>query len=71
LLEANSNLSCRCAKTTSAFIAPRLYESVEVRPVGSSCRRQEVVIVLKNRKRVCVQPDAPWVRKLLRDLPSV
>ncbi|NWX89821.1 CXL13 protein, partial [Nothoprocta ornata] len=71
LLEANSNLSCRCAKTTSSFIAPRLYESVEVRPAGSSCRRQEVIIVLKTRKRVCVQPNTLWVKKLLQDLPSV
>lgn len=43
LLEANGNLSCRCAKTTAAFIHPSKYESVEVRPVGSSCRRLEVV----------------------------
>lgn len=43
LLEANGNLSCRCAKTTRAFISPRKYSSIEVRPVGSSCRRLEVV----------------------------
>lgn len=43
LLEANGNLSCRCAKTTRAFIPPWKYGSVEVRPVGSSCRRPEVV----------------------------
>uniref|UniRef100_A0A8B9QMZ4 Chemokine interleukin-8-like domain-containing protein n=1 Tax=Apteryx owenii TaxID=8824 RepID=A0A8B9QMZ4_APTOW len=71
LLEANGNLSCRCAKTTATFIPPRMYDSIEVRPVGSSCRRREVVIILKNRKRVCVEPNTPWVKKLLRDLPSV
>ncbi|XP_068797295.1 alveolar macrophage chemotactic factor-like [Struthio camelus] len=71
LLETNGNLSCRCAKTTATFIPPRMYESVEVRPVGSSCRRPEVVIILKNRKRVCVEPSTPWVKKLLRDLPSL
>lgn len=43
LLEANGNLSCRCAKTTRAFIPPRKYSSIEVRPVGSSCRRLEVM----------------------------
>lgn len=43
LLEANGNLSCRCAKTTRGFISPRKYSSVEVWPVGSSCRRLEVV----------------------------
>ncbi|XP_027311902.1 alveolar macrophage chemotactic factor [Anas platyrhynchos] len=71
LLEANGNLSCRCAKTTAAFIHPSKYESVEVRPVGSSCRRLEVVIKLKSLERVCVDPNAPWVKKLLQDLPKL
>ncbi|XP_066040864.1 C-X-C motif chemokine 13-like [Chamaea fasciata] len=68
ILEANSNLSCRCLKSTRAFIPPEKYSSVEVWPVGSSCRRPEVVIKLKSLKRVCVDPDAAWVKQLLQDL---
>ncbi|KAM6429621.1 alveolar macrophage chemotactic factor-like [Rhynochetos jubatus] len=71
ILEANSNLSCRCAKTTRAFISPRKYSSVEVRPLGSSCRRLEVVIKLKSLEKVCVDPNTPWVKKLLQDLPNL
>ncbi|XP_005150537.2 alveolar macrophage chemotactic factor [Melopsittacus undulatus] len=71
LLEANGNLSCRCAKTTRAFIPPWKYSSIEVRPVGSSCRRLEVVIKLKSLERVCINPDTPWVKKLLQDLPNL
>ncbi|XP_075357400.1 C-X-C motif chemokine 5-like isoform X2 [Mycteria americana] len=71
LLEANGNLSCRCAKTTRAFISPRKYSSIEIRPVGSSCRRLEVVIKLRSLERVCVDPDSPWVKKLLQDLPNL
>ncbi|NXG18715.1 IL8 protein, partial [Grallaria varia] len=71
LLEANGNLSCRCRKTTRAFIPPEKYSSVEVRPVGSSCRRPEVVIKLKTLERVCVDPNSPWVKKLLQDLPHL
>ncbi|NXK41407.1 IL8 protein, partial [Piprites chloris] len=71
LLETNGNLSCRCRKTTRAFIHPVKYSSVEVRPVGSSCRRLEVVIKLKSLERVCVDPDTPWVKKLLKDLPNL
>ncbi|NXP56321.1 IL8 protein, partial [Heliornis fulica] len=71
LLEANSNLSCRCAKTTRSFIHPWKYRSVEVWPVGSSCRRLEVVIRLKSLERVCVDPDTLWVKKLLQDLPNL
>ncbi|XP_037230946.1 C-X-C motif chemokine 13-like [Falco biarmicus] len=71
LLEANGNLSCRCAKTTRTFIPPWKYSSIEVRPVGSSCWRQEVMIKLKSRERVCVDPDTPWVKKLLQDLANL
>ncbi|XP_008495658.2 C-X-C motif chemokine 13 [Calypte anna] len=71
LLEANGNLSCRCAKTTRAFIPPSKYSRIEVWPVGSSCRRQEVVIKLKSLERLCLDPDSPWVKKLLRDLPHL
>ncbi|XP_064306742.1 alveolar macrophage chemotactic factor-like isoform X3 [Phalacrocorax carbo] len=71
ILEANGNLSCRCAKTTRAFIPPWKYSSIEVRPVGSSCRRLEVVIKLRGQERVCVDPDTPWVKKLLQDLPKL
>ncbi|XP_041283108.1 C-X-C motif chemokine 6-like [Onychostruthus taczanowskii] len=71
ILEANGNLSCRCLKSTRAFIPPERYSSIEVWPVGSSCRRPEVVVKLKSLKRVCVDPDTPWMRKLLQDLPHL
>uniref|UniRef100_A0A8D2MWE5 Chemokine interleukin-8-like domain-containing protein n=1 Tax=Zonotrichia albicollis TaxID=44394 RepID=A0A8D2MWE5_ZONAL len=71
ILEANGNRSCRCLKSTRAFIPPKRYSSVEMWPVGSSCRRPEVVITLKSLKRVCVDPDTPWMRKLLQDLPHL
>lgn len=28
-------------------------------------------IRLKSLERVCVDPDAPWVKKLLQDLPNL
>ncbi|NXE81298.1 CXL13 protein, partial [Cochlearius cochlearius] len=71
LLEANGNLRCRCAKTTKVFIPPWKFSNIEVRPVGSSCRRLEVVIKLKSLEMVCVDPDALWVKKLLQDLPNL
>ncbi|NWI96723.1 IL8 protein, partial [Pitta sordida] len=71
ILEVNGNLSCRCAKTTSNFISPKKYESIEIRPVGSTCRRMEIMIKLKTLEWVCVDPDTPWVKKLLQDLPHL
>ncbi|KFW81563.1 Interleukin-8, partial [Manacus vitellinus] len=71
ILEVNGNLSCRCAKTTSDYISPKKYESIEIRPVGSTCRRTEIMIKLKSLEKVCVDPDTPWVKKLLQDLPHL
>ncbi|KAL2304621.1 hypothetical protein Nmel_006572 [Mimus melanotis] len=68
ILEANGNRSCRCLKSTRAFIPPAKYSSVEVWPVGSSCRRPEVVLTLKKNKRVCVTPEAPWIQLLIHKL---
>uniref|UniRef100_H0YU12 C-X-C motif chemokine ligand 13 n=4 Tax=Passeriformes TaxID=9126 RepID=H0YU12_TAEGU len=70
ILEVNGNLSCRCAKTTSEYISPKKYESIEIRPVGSSCRRVEIIIKLRTSGKVCVNPEAPWVKKLLKRIAS-
>ncbi|NWT35327.1 IL8 protein, partial [Cardinalis cardinalis] len=70
ILEVNGNLSCRCAKTTSEYISPKKYESIEIRPVGGSCRRMEIIIKLRTSGKVCVNPEAPWVKKLLKRIAS-
>ncbi|XP_008943506.1 PREDICTED: C-X-C motif chemokine 13, partial [Merops nubicus] len=70
ILEVNGNLNCRCVKTTSDYISPKRYESIEIRPVGSTCRRTEIIIKLKSPGKVCVNPDAPWVKKLLKRIAS-
>ncbi|XP_042668128.1 interleukin-8-like [Centrocercus urophasianus] len=66
ILEVNGNLSCRCVKTTSDYISPKRYDSIELRPMGSTCRRTEIIIKLKSSAKVCVNPEAPWVKKLLK-----
>ncbi|XP_061328199.1 interleukin-8-like [Pezoporus flaviventris] len=70
ILEVNGNLNCRCIKTTSDYISPKRYESIEIRPVGSTCRRTEIIIKLKTSGKVCVNPDVPWVKKLLKRIAS-
>ncbi|XP_037254949.1 C-X-C motif chemokine 2-like [Falco rusticolus] len=70
ILEVNGNLNCRCVKTASGYISPKRYESIEIRPVGSTCRRTEIIIKLQASGKVCVDPDAPWVKKLLKRIAS-
>uniref|UniRef100_A0A663MLV0 Chemokine interleukin-8-like domain-containing protein n=1 Tax=Athene cunicularia TaxID=194338 RepID=A0A663MLV0_ATHCN len=62
ILEVNGNLNCRCIKTASDYISPKRYESIEIRPVG--------MLRCGSRGKVCVNPEAPWVKKLLKRIAS-
>ncbi|XP_054846363.1 C-X-C motif chemokine 13-like [Eublepharis macularius] len=59
------DLSCSCKKVTSNFIHPSKYASVRITLPGIYCRRTEIIITLKSRKVVCVNPEAKWVKTRL------
>nr|XP_056711934.1 growth-regulated alpha protein-like [Euleptes europaea] len=59
------DLSCRCRRVTSSFIHPTRYSKVKIILPGISCRRTEIIITLKSRKTLCVNPEAKWVQALL------
>ncbi|XP_032640376.1 C-X-C motif chemokine 13-like [Chelonoidis abingdonii] len=66
ILETNGSYkSCRCTKQTSDFISPRRYESIEIIPLGGACRTTEIILKLKTGQKLCVNPKAPWMQKLL------
>ncbi|XP_030421247.1 interleukin-8-like [Gopherus evgoodei] len=66
ILETNGSYkSCRCTKQTSDFISPRRYESIEIVPFGGACRTTEIILKLKTGQKLCVNPKAPWMQKLL------
>ncbi|XP_062991936.1 interleukin-8-like [Elgaria multicarinata webbii] len=60
------NLSCKCRKTTSKFVRPKDYESVEIFPAGVACTKMQIIITLKNQMKKCVDPEAKWVKNLVR-----
>ncbi|XP_070612641.1 alveolar macrophage chemotactic factor-like [Erythrolamprus reginae] len=67
-----ANLSCKCHRVTSAFIRPAKYARVEIFPAGVSCRKMEIIITLKNNShKVCIDPKAKWVEKLLTMMGNV
>ncbi|XP_070805222.1 C-X-C motif chemokine 13 [Pituophis catenifer annectens] len=65
------NLSCKCARVTSTFIRPAKYARVELFPPGVACRNMEIIITLKNKHKVCVDPKAKWVNNLLNMMENV
>ncbi|XP_067413481.1 permeability factor 2-like [Emydura macquarii macquarii] len=62
------NHRCRCRKQTSDVIGIGKINFIEVIPQGIQCRRKEIILTLKSKKRACVNPSAPWIQILLRKL---
>ncbi|XP_078065245.1 interleukin-8-like [Mustelus asterias] len=63
--ETRMNLRCQCIKTHSKFIHHKFINNVEIIPKGPHCANIEIIITVKNAKRVCLQPEALWVKKLI------
>ncbi|MEQ2266149.1 hypothetical protein XENORESO_019448 [Xenotaenia resolanae] len=63
-------LHCRCIKTESRPIG-RHIEKVELIPASSHCEETEIIATLKNtRQEVCLNPEAPWVKKVIQKIMS-
>nr|XP_033817832.1 interleukin-8-like isoform X2 [Geotrypetes seraphini] len=61
-------LRCQCIKTESSFIHPKNIEIVELYPSGAQCANMEVIATLKDGHRVCLDPSAPWVQKIINKI---
>ncbi|XP_048459288.1 interleukin-8-like [Rhincodon typus] len=57
---------CRCPRTISNFIDPRIFKKLQYIPKGSHGETQEIIITTKNGKRFCVSPDADWMKIIIR-----
>ncbi|XP_036083708.1 C-X-C motif chemokine 13 [Rousettus aegyptiacus] len=70
VLEAfNTNLKCRCTKTTSKLVSlKKKISGVQFWPPGNGCPMQEIIVTLKNKSTVCLNPKAEWVQSLLKRL---
>ncbi|XP_067826369.1 interleukin-8-like [Heptranchias perlo] len=56
------NLRCQCIKTSSEFIHPKFMENIEIIPSGPHCGNVEIIATLKSTNRVCLDPEAHWVK---------
>ncbi|XP_045713959.1 platelet basic protein [Phyllostomus hastatus] len=60
-------LRCRCVKTISSIHLSKI-QSVNVIKSGPHCNRVEVIAMLKNGKEVCLDPEAPRIRKIVQKI---
>ncbi|XP_020740513.1 platelet basic protein [Odocoileus virginianus] len=60
-------LRCLCIKTTSG-IHPSNIQSLEVNRAGPHCAKVEVIATLKNGKKICLDPEAPRIKKIVQKI---
>ncbi|KAG3276373.1 C-X-C motif chemokine ligand 13 [Ictidomys tridecemlineatus] len=71
VLEAyNTNLKCSCVQGTSDFIHVRQIGRLQIIPPGNGCPIKQIIIRLKNKTTVCVNPQTSWIKKLIEHLPK-
>ncbi|XP_055496390.1 interleukin-8-like [Leucoraja erinacea] len=56
---------CHCIRTRSVFIHPKFIRSLKYIPGGAHCENTEIIITLRHKRKVCVNPDAKWVQAFI------
>ncbi|XP_048403615.1 interleukin-8-like [Stegostoma tigrinum] len=57
---------CLCPNTSSELINPKLIKSLKYIPKGSHCETLEIIVSMKNGKKLCVSPDADWLKIIIK-----
>ncbi|XP_074084554.1 growth-regulated alpha protein-like [Macrotis lagotis] len=63
----NSELRCQCVNTVQG-VSPKTIASLKVIPAGASCANLEVIVTLKKGNRLCLNPEAPGVKKIVEKI---
>lgn len=62
-----TELRCTCLHFTPR-VNPKMIGKLQVFPVGPQCSRVEVIASLKNGKQVCLDPEAPFLKKSIQKI---
>ncbi|GCB77173.1 interleukin-8-like [Scyliorhinus torazame] len=57
---------CKCIRTTARPVNPKTMRSVKYIPRGSHCVTTEIIVTMKNGKKLCVNPNAQWVKIIIK-----
>lgn len=60
-------LRCLCLAFASSM-SPKMITNLQVIPRGPHCPRVEVIATLKNKKEICLDPEAPMFKKIVRKI---
>ncbi|XP_072351840.1 interleukin-8-like [Scyliorhinus torazame] len=56
---------CQCINYVSEPINPCRMKDIEILPISPHCSQVEVIITLKDGTKVCVDPEASWVKPMI------
>ncbi|XP_020027795.1 platelet basic protein [Castor canadensis] len=59
-------LRCACVNTVSG-IHPTIVQTLKMIKPGAHCEKVQVIATLKNGKEICLDPEAPAVKKMIRN----
>ncbi|CAH2301424.1 interleukin-8 [Pelobates cultripes] len=65
---SEAELRCQCATTSSDLVHKKHIEKFEIIISGPHCPRNEIIVILKNKKQYCLDPEAKRVKKLMNAL---
>ncbi|XP_036192054.1 C-X-C motif chemokine 6-like isoform X2 [Myotis myotis] len=62
-----SELRCVCLTPTHR-IRPQMIHHLEMVPAGPGCPNVEIIAMLKNGKEICLDPNAPVIKKIVQKI---
>uniref|UniRef100_M3YCL7 C-X-C motif chemokine n=1 Tax=Mustela putorius furo TaxID=9669 RepID=M3YCL7_MUSPF len=62
-----AELRCQCLQTVQGIHLKNI-QNVVVTPPGPHCEQTEVIATLKNGQEVCLNPEAPLVKRLINKM---
>ncbi|XP_049646262.1 C-X-C motif chemokine 13 [Suncus etruscus] len=63
-----TNLKCQCMKISRSFIPSHEIKQVQIFPPGNGCPKEEIILVKKKGKPVCLNPQVKWIQRILKSL---
>ncbi|XP_078070570.1 interleukin-8-like [Mustelus asterias] len=57
---------CKCIRTTSKPVNPKNMRSIKYIPRRSQCETTEIIVTMKSGKKLCVNPNAQWVKIIIK-----
>ncbi|QQL10811.1 Rh158.3 [macacine betaherpesvirus 3] len=64
-----AELRCQCLQVMKG-IPPSNIQRLSITRPNAGCERREIIATLKNGKQVCLDPEAPMMKKMLSKIPG-